>query len=611
MSPFRRILKYAKPYRLGLVFSVIFNILYSLLAIVSVTSILPILKILFDNVEGKNSELPPPPKSSPYSFDTLEYNVSKWVAEQMHEIGELKVLGLLCAFTVSLFLFRNLFRYLASYFLIGLRSGMARDLRNALYQKILKLPVAYFTEQRKGDIMSRISSDIDQVKQFTLYPIIELIRSPFMIITTLAMLIYMNAELTLAALIILPIMGFVISSISKSLKKDARRAQAILGKLISMVDETLGASKIIKIFSAEEHLSQRFDETNTDWRKHTNKVERKYELSSPMSELLGSLTLIMLVWYGGKLIIGGSGLKGEEFLMFIGLFFQLLDPAKTLSKSISDISRGNASAERILSVLDEEVVVDEVENPIEIDSFDSEIEFKNVSFQYQKDHPVIKNFNLTIEKGKSVALVGQSGSGKTTIANLLARFYDVTEGEILIDKRPIHHLSLKSYRTLIGMVTQESVLFNDTLFNNIAMGKANSDLEEVKSAAQIANAHEFIEQMPEQYHENIGEGGGKLSGGQKQRVSIARAVLKNPPIMILDEATSALDTHSERLVQEALDHMMENRTSLVIAHRLSTIQNADNIVVMDQGKIIEQGKHDELMSHNGIYAKLIEMQGFK
>lgn len=609
MTPFRRILKFADPYRIYFVLSIVFNILYSLMAIFSITSILPILKILFENVQPEKPGDSQLSESDSFSFDAVQADITGWIATQIQQHGQLTVLAWLCGLTVVMFFFRNLFRYLAAYYMIGLRSGTSRDLRNALYHKILQLPVSYFTEQRKGDIMTRISSDVDNVQRYTLLPVIELFRSPFMLIATLAMLLYMNWQLTLAALIILPVMGFVISSISKSLKNDTREAQKVLGRLISSVEETLSASKIVKMFSAEKVLAYNFYNRSTNWRSLTNRVERKYEMASPVGELLGSVTLIMLVWFGGKLIIEGS-MAADEFFVFLGLFFQLLDPAKALSKVYTDISRGNASAERVLEILDADIVVNESPIAKPINSFSDKIEFRNVSFAYTPDHTVLKNFSLVINKGETVALVGQSGSGKTTVANLLSRFYDVTSGEILIDDIPVKDLKIKDYRKLIGMVTQESVLFNDSVAGNISLGKENASINEIEEASAIANADEFIQKLPERYAENIGEGGSKLSGGQKQRLAIARAVLKNPPIMILDEATSALDTRSERLVQEALEHMMANRTSLVIAHRLSTIQNADKIVVMDNGEIRETGKHAELLNKNGIYSKLIEMQNF-
>lgn len=610
MSPFRRILEFAKPYRIYFVLSIVFNVLYSLMAIVSITSILPILKILFDNVKKEDLEPLDTTANDISLFDELQHDATIYVANLMEQHGQLTVLAWLCAVTVVMFFFRNFFRYIAQYYMIALRSGTSRDIRNAMYNKLLALPVAYFTDQRKGDIMTRISSDVDGVQRFTLMPIIEFFRAPIMIIATLAMLIFMNWKLTLAAFVILPVMGLVISTISKSLKNDTREAQKVLGNLISQVEETLSAAKIVKMFNAEKHLSTRFSDTNTHWRSLTNRVERKYELASPTSELLGSLTIIMLVWFGGKLVLEGEGLEGPAFILFLGLFFQLLDPAKALSKSFSDVSRGNASAERVFEVLDADVVVNQKVDAKPLTKFEKSIEFRNVSFSYESDQPVLKNFNLVINKGETVALVGQSGSGKTTVANLITRFYDVSEGEILIDGTPIQDVKLDDYRALMGMVTQESVLFNDSIYNNITMGKKDATIDMVQEAAMIANAHEFIVTLPNGYYENIGESGGKLSGGQKQRLSIARAVMKNPPIMILDEATSALDTKSERLVQEALDNMMTNRTSLVIAHRLSTIQNADKIIVMDSGEIKETGEHLDLIEQNGIYANLIRMQNF-
>ena len=525
MSPFRRILEFAKPYRIYFVLSIVFNVLYSLMAIVSITSILPIQKRLFDNVKKEDLEPLDTTANDISLFDELQHDATIYVANLMEQHGQLTVLAWLCAVTVVMFFFRNFFRYIAQYYMIALRSGTSRDIRNAMYNKLLALPVAYFTDQRKGDIMTRISSDVDGVQRFTLMPIIEFFRAPIMIIATLAMLIFMNWKLTLAAFVILPVMGLVISTISKSLKNDTREAQKVLGNLISQVEETLSAAKIVKMFNAEKHLSTRFSDTNTHWRSLTNRVERKYELASPTSELLGSLTIIMLVWFGGKLVLEGEGLEGPAFILFLGLFFQLLDPAKALSKSFSDVSRGNASAERVFEVLDADVVVNQKVDAKTLTKFEKSIEFRNVSFSYESDQPVLKNFNLVINKGETVALVGQSGSGKTTVANLITRFYDVTQGEILIDGTPIQDVKLDDYRALMGMVTQESVLFNDSVYNNITMGKEDATEDMVKEAAMIANAHEFIVTLPNGYYENIGESGGKLSGGQKQRLSIARAVM--------------------------------------------------------------------------------------
>lgn len=606
---FRRILKFIKPYKIYLFFTILFNVLYSLMAIVSVTSLFPILQILFKNTSVEASTTASKINDA-WTFENAQQKLNDYIIQNITEYGALHVLAMLCVITIILFFLRNLFRYLAQYFMVGLRSSVSFDIRKALYHQILNLPASFFTEQRKGDFMTRVSSDVDNIQRFMLMPLIEIVRSPFMIIATLSMLFYMNLELTLVTLILLPIMGFVISSISKSLKKDARKAQGRLGILISKVEETLNASKIIKIFNAQPRLEQSFEQANAYWQKYTNRVERKAELSSPTSELLGSMTMIMLVWYGGKLIIQDGNMSGEVFLTFVGLFFQMLDPAKSLSKTISDISRGTASAERVLEILDLPLEDEANKDLIPFENFEDKIEFKNIWFQYNDQQWVVKDFNLVINKGETVALVGQSGSGKTTIANLLSKFYQPVRGEILVDGKDIFKINSADFRSQLGMVTQESVLFNDTIFTNIHLGKENATLQEVENASKIANAYEFIQNLPEGFATNIGEGGGKLSGGQKQRISIARAILKNPSIMILDEATSALDTQSERLVQEALEHMMQNRTSLIIAHRLSTIQKADKIVVMKDGEIIEIGRHQELIAKDGIYAQLISMQNF-
>jgi subfamily B ATP-binding cassette protein MsbA len=440
--------------------------------------------------------------------------------------------------------------------------------------------------------------------------LVDIINAPFMIITSLVTLFLLSPNLTLFSLLVFPIMGWIISAVGKSLKKQAHFAQAELSNLFSLVDETLKSSKVIKIFSADKILKNRFNQTTNNWQDFAISMSRRRELASPSSEFLGSVTILMITWFAGKQILQDHTMEPETFLVFIAMFFQILDPAKKLSSAVSSIQGGMASLERVSEVLDYDLKVEEIANPVAIQDLTKQIEFKNIGFYYDRDNVILKNFSLTIPKGQTVALVGQSGSGKTTIANLMARFYDVSEGEILIDGENVKNLKLKDYHHLLGMVTQESVLFNDSIFNNILMGKPEATMEEVVHAAKIANAHQFISELPEGYHTNIGDDGGKLSGGQKQRVSIARAVLKNPPIMILDEATSALDTESERAVQDALEKMMENRTSLVIAHRLSTIQKADLIVVMERGKIMEQGTHLELYDKNGVYRKLVDLQNF-
>ena len=588
-----------------------FNILYSLLQIASIGTLLPILSVMFGTVEKVDTS-----KAPVWSGRIADYfgYVKDWayytIQINMDEHGGIKVLAVLCSITAIAFLLRNIFRYLGSYLLVNYRVGITRDLRTSMYNKFLKLPVSFFTEQRKGDMMSRISNDIGAVEGGIMGSLVDIVNSPFMIISSLTALFLLSPKLTLFSLIVFPIMGWIISWVGKSLKKQARFAQEELGNLFSLVDETLKSSKVIKIFNADKILKNRFSKTTDQWQHHAISMSRRRELASPMSEFLGSVTMLIITYYAGTEIINGTNRDPATFLAFIGVFFQVLDPAKRLSNAVSAIQGGMASLERVSEVLDYDLKVEEVANPTSISELKDKIEFKNIGFYYEKSNLILKNVSITVPKGKTVALVGQSGSGKTTLANLLARFYDVSEGEILIDGQNIKNLKLTDFRQLLGMVTQESVLFNDSVYNNILMGNPDATEAQVMEAAKIANAHEFISQLQDGYYTNIGDDGNKLSGGQKQRVSIARAVLKNPPIMILDEATSALDTESERYVQDALEKMMENRTSLIIAHRLSTIQKADHIVVMEKGDIIEQGSHQELMERNGTYRKLVELQNF-
>lgn len=612
MKPFQRIISIARPHQRFLWGSMFFNILYSLLQIASIGTLLPILSVMFGTSDKiDTSKVPVWSGRIADYFGYLKDWAYYTIQVNMDEHGGIKVLAVLCSITALAFLLRNIFRYLGSYLLVNYRVGITRDLRTLMYDKFLKLPVSFFTEQRKGDMMSRISNDIGAVEGGIMGSLVDIVNSPFMIISSLTALFLLSPKLTLFSLIVFPIMGWIISWVGKSLKKQAKFAQEELGNLFSLVDETLKSSKVIKIFNADKILKNRFNKTTDQWQHHAISMSRRRELASPMSEFLGSVTMLLITWYAGTEIINGTNKDPATFLAFIAVFFQVLDPAKRLSNAISAIQGGMASLERVSEVLDYDLKVEEIPNPTPISELKDKIEFKNIGFYYEKSNLILKNVSITVPKGKTVALVGQSGSGKTTIANLLARFYDVSEGEILIDGHNIKNLKLTDYRQLLGMVTQESVLFNDTVYNNILMGNPDATEDEVIEAAKIANAHEFIIQLQNGYHTNIGDDGNKLSGGQKQRVSIARAVLKNPPIMILDEATSALDTESERYVQDALEKMMENRTSLIIAHRLSTIQKADHIVVMEKGDIIEQGSHQELMERNGTYRKLVELQNFE
>ena len=613
MNPYRKILAFANPHKKYIFASLLFNILYSVFQIASAGTILPVLGMLFGTINSKKTPIEPEYIGGGFSeyFSYLKDYAYYFIELKVHQHGALTVLAWLCIITAVAFLVRNLFRYIGSLMLIYYRVGVTKDLRSAMYKKILSLPVSFFTEQRKGDMMSRMSNDVGEVEGSILGSLVELFNAPFMLISTLVTLFFVSPVLTLFTLIVLPVMGTIIALIGKSLKKDAHEAQNEIGNLFSIIDETLKSTKIIKIFNADQLLNNRFTNTIDKWLKASVNAAKKRELASPMSEFLGAITFLIITWYGGKQIIENQSLSPEEFLVFLAMFFQILPPAKSLANATSSIQKGGPALERVMDILDADVKIEEKADPIAIESLETGISFQEVGFYYSEDRTILKNFSLSIPKGKTIALVGQSGSGKTTIANLLARFYDVTEGQILIDGHNIKDLKLSDYRKLIGMVTQESVLFNDSVYNNILMGKPEATQEEVEAAAKIANAHQFIMGLAEGYQTNIGDDGNKLSGGQKQRISIARAVLKNPPIMILDEATSALDTESERFVQEALEKMMENRTSLVIAHRLSTIQKADWIVVMERGLILEQGTHSELMQKNGAYKKLVELQDFE
>ena len=609
MSLSKRAFSYAKPYRSSFITAIIFNLLYAVFNVVALGFMMPILGVLFDE---DNKEIISKPIYSGNLTDLKDY-FSDYSAYYMNDIsltqGPVYVLAISCAIFILAFLLRNVFSFLSEICLVDLRSGVTRDLRVDIHNKIIDLPVAYFTEKRKGDMINRISSDVNEVESDILNSIVEIVRSPILIIVFVTVLFTISYQMTIFAILVFPIMGTIISLIGKSLKKAAEHAQDELSNIITYVDETLTSLKIIKIFNAEEQVKGRFDDSINRYRKYLQKVMKKRALASPTSEFLGAVTIGLIVFFGGKLSLEGNGLKGSEFIFYIATCYTLLDPIKRFSKALSDVQKGEVSAKRIFDVLDSNVSIKDLPDAKGIDAFEDKIEFRNVTFAYGK-HNVIENFNLIISKGETVALVGQSGSGKSTLANLITRFWDVKAGQILIDGIDIKHIKLHDYRLLFGLVTQDSILFNDTIFNNISLGDKSPNQQKVEHAAKIANAEEFIVKMPEMYQESVGEGGSKLSGGQKQRLSIARAVYKNPPIMVLDEATSALDTKSEKLVQIALNNMMQNRTSLVIAHRLSTIQNADKIIVMDGGKIIEQGNHNTLIDENGVYANLVNMQTF-
>ena len=541
---------------------------------------------------------------SSYVQGSLNYKVT----EMIESGGIENALLFICILSFFLFFFKNLFRYFASYVLAFLRNGVVKDIRDTLYNKILELPISYFSEKKKGDTIARMTSDVKEVEVSFLTSLETIVREPLTIIFTLISMFAISAKLTLFAFILLPVSGIIISFISKKLKANSLLAQQETGNFLSFIEETLTGLRVIKGFNAEEKIESKFNNSTKKYRNLMTKVIHKKTLASPMSEFLGVTTIIAILWYGGRLVLGdNSDLKPNEFFGYIGLFYLVLNPAKAIASAYSNIQKGDASAERIFDILETENTIVDKPNAIVKPSFDSEIIFDNISFKYKDDY-VLKNFSLTIPKGKTVALVGQSGSGKSTLANLVTRFYDVNKGTIKIDGIDIKDMTKKSLRDLMGIVTQDSILFNDSVNKNISLGVDNPESNDVIEASKIANAHEFIKDLPQQYETNIGDSGNSLSGGQKQRLSIARAVLKNPPIMILDEATSALDTESEQLVQKALEKMMQNRTSLVIAHRLSTIQKADLILVLRKGEIVEQGKHDDLLAKKGAYYKLVNMQ---
>tara|TARA_B110001469_G_C9647265_1_gene327835 strand:- start:4289 stop:6118 length:1830 start_codon:yes stop_codon:yes gene_type:complete len=606
MSYFKDILNYEKGYRKYTVLNVLFNILYAIFNVLSVLAFIPVLNILF----GADKKIITKPiyggltHIGSYAENSFNYFISQKIIND----GEVNVLLFICLLSLSLFFLKNFFRYLASYSITFLRTGIVRDLRDELYHKIVTLPIAYFSEKRKGDIIARMTADVQEVEVSILTSIETIVREPLTVIIAISIMLFMSFKLTLFVFILLPISGFIISSISKKLKAKSERAQKETGNFLSFIEETLTGLRIIKGFNSEKLIESKFNASTKKFKNLMTSVFHRQTLASPMSEFLGSATIIAILWYGGVEVINKtSALDSSKFLGYILLFYTVLNPIKLITTAFYKIQKGEASAERIMEVLNAENEIKDIENALVKSDFINEIEFRNISFKYKDDY-VLKDFSLTIKKGETVALVGQSGSGKSTLANLITRFYDVNEGNIFIDGKNIKEVTKKSLRALMGIVSQDSILFNDTISNNIKLGSQNATDSAILEASEIANANEFIQHLPEKFNTNIGDSGNMLSGGQKQRLSIARAVLKNPPIMILDEATSALDTESEQLVQVALEKMMQKRTSLVIAHRLSTIQKADKIVVLKKGKIVEEGKHKDLLAKKGEYFKLVNMQ---
>ncbi|MCV9929007.1 ABC transporter ATP-binding protein/permease [Flavobacterium sp. LS1R49] len=608
MNNFKKIFPFIFPYKRYAYMNIFFNILYALFSTLSFMALIPMIQVLFD--QTKRNTTMPVYKGIWEIKEFGENYLSYFITQATDAYGVGYTLSIMVAVIISIFLLKNLCDYLAMFFITFLRNGVLRDMRNAMYKKTLELPLSFFSEKRKGDVISRISGDVNEV-QTSFLAILELIvKEPLTIVFTIIAMLAISPQLTLFVFIFIPVSGYIISLIGKQLKKQSTKAQQEQGIFLSTIEETLGGLKVVKGYNSENYFNSVFQDSTQRFFKLSNSIGNRQNLASPASEFMGIMVIAILLWYGGQMVLIEKTLNGASFIAYMGLAYNILTPAKAISKASYGVKRGNAAAERVLEILDQENPITSKVDAVEKSTFDSDITIQNINFKYE-DENVLKDFSLQIKKGQTVALVGQSGSGKSTIANLLTRFYDVNQGSIAIDNVNIKDISLNSLRGLMGLVTQDSILFNDTIKANISLGKLDATDEEIIEALKIANAFEFVKELPLGIYTNIGDSGNKLSGGQKQRLSIARAVLKNPPIMILDEATSALDTESEKFVQVALENMMQNRTSIVIAHRLSTIQKADLIVVMQKGKIVEQGTHDKLIALNGTYNKLVSMQSFE
>ncbi len=611
MKNFRELFRYTFKYRLLAILTIVFNLLYVIFNLISFALFIPFLQLIFNPEQEITAPTKPIYEGGFVDFFQYCSDYYNYFMESMVEADPKKALMFVCISVFIAFLLKNISRYGAIWHQSQLRMATVRDVRNAMYSKILRLPLSYYSDEKKGDLVSRVNNDASQI-EIGVIAILELVfREPIAIILHIGLLIYWSPQLTLISFALLPISAFVISRIGKSLKRTAKQEMEEFGALNSHLDETLGGIRIIKAFNAGKQVRSNFERTNLRHQKFTTKSFRKRDMSSPLNETLGAAVMLCIAWFGGNMILttsGNGGLTGEEFIGFIIVFSQLLRPIQGVANSIAILQKASISQNRINEILDSDEKIFEAKEAVALSELNEGVTLKNVFFKY-KDATVIKDVSFDIPKGKKIALVGESGSGKSTLADLVARFYDIEEGSIKYDGIPIEKLKTNDLRSHIGIVSQESILFNDTVANNISFGIDNPNREEVINAAKIANAHEFITKLENGYDTNIGDRGNKLSGGQKQRVSIARAILKNPSLLILDEATSALDTESEVLVQEALENLLQGRTSLVIAHRLSTIRNADNIIVLSNGEIAESGTHDELMKLNGIYYKLCSMQG--
>lgn len=607
MKEFFQILRrFVPPYKRYLVMTVSFNILSAVLNIFSFAAIIPILQIIF-----KTEKAAAAPHLMAWDWDNMKgvaaNNMDYYVNALIADIGPTTTLLVLGLFLATMTFLKTGAYFLSSATVIPIRTGIVRDIRNQLYRKITSLPIGFFSEERKGDIIARMSGDVQEIENSIMSSLDMLFKNPILIIAYFATLLCISWQLTLFTILFVPVMGWIMGKVGRKLKRKSKEAQALWSDTMSQVEETLGGLRIIKAFCAEEKMNRRFDNTNSSYRNQILKVNTRQQMAHPMSEFLGTVMIIIVLWFGGILVLNQQVLSGPTFIYYLVILYSIINPLKDFSKAGYNIPKGLASMERVDKILLAESDIKEKENPQHISSFDHTIEFRHVSFRYGEQW-VLRDINLTIEKGKTIALVGQSGGGKSTMVDLIPRYYDVQEGEVLIDGINVKDLDIHDLRQLIGNVNQEAILFNDTFFNNISFGVDNATQQQVEEAARIANADEFIKASENGYDTNIGDRGGRLSGGQRQRVSIARAILKNPPILILDEATSALDTESERLVQDALERLMKTRTTVAIAHRLSTIKNADEICVLHEGQIVERGTHDELISKDGYYKKLHDMQ---
>ena len=612
MKKFLKIIGLIKPYWGLAVLNAIFNLLFVIFSLFSLAMIAPVLEFLFGRNKGERQEiLQKDPGPLDFSMDSVQAHFDHYMADMIVNSGggKMDALFFLCGVVLILFFLKNICRYLSRYFLSPLRSAVVKDLRGLIYHKMLLLPLSFFSEERKGDLISRMTSDVQEIENSIMNSLEAIFRDPVNVLVFFAALLYMSPTLTLFVAVLFPATGFLIATVGKSLKRAARKTQARMGELLSLIEETIGGMRIIKAFNAQGLVGDRFADTNRRYASVMTKKYRKKDMAAPLSEFLGALVMVTVLWFGGKLVIQEETLSASSFITYVAIFSQLIPPAKSFTNSLYSIQRGMASYERLERLLLADPSIKDAPDARPIEDLKEGVEYDSVSFAYDREH-VLRDVNLYIPKGKSVALVGHSGSGKSTLADLLPRFYDLNEGDIRIDGTSIKDLRVHDLRSLMGIVTQEAILFNDTVYNNIAFGSSDASREDVEEAARVANAHDFISELEAGYDTVVGDRGDRLSGGQKQRITIARAILKNPPILILDEATSSLDTESERAVQEALFRLMENRTSLIIAHRLSTVQHADQILVLQDGRITERGQHEELLQKKGVYRKLSEMQSF-